>query len=63
MRQQIEITFDGEGQPTIHVTGVPGPGCRDLTAALEKALGTVVESTNTREHLQRPTAQQQRAGQ
>jgi hypothetical protein len=42
--QEIEVFIDKAGQVRIEVRGVKGTGCLDLTAALEQALGGVVES-------------------
>ena len=63
MAQQIEITFNDLGSPTIHVTGVKGAACHDVTKALEKALGVIATSETTVEYFQRASQQQQRAGQ
>jgi len=47
--EQVKITFDGDGNPTIKVEGHPGPGCHNLTKALEKLLGNVLSDKNTAE--------------
>lgn len=39
--QEVEVVIDREGRVQIHVQGVQGTACLDLTADLEKALGTV----------------------
>ncbi len=57
--QIIEVEFDNSGNPTIHVKGVNGPGCKALTKALEDDFGSNKTSKNTREFLLPATAQQQ----
>ena len=42
--QEIEVFIDPTGKVTVHVHGVAGTGCLDITAALEAALGGQVES-------------------
>ncbi len=46
--QQVRITIE-KGVPTIMVTGAKGKNCKDLTRALEAALGDTAKSTPTRE--------------
>ncbi len=46
--QQVEITIEG-GTPTVKVKCVKGQACKDLTRALEAALGDVRESAPTKE--------------
>ncbi|MBP7228212.1 MAG: DUF2997 domain-containing protein [Longilinea sp.] len=41
--QEIEITIDKNGKVQIHVHGVSGTACLELTRALEEALGGEVE--------------------
>ncbi len=48
MQQIIKITIEA-GTPTIHVQGVKGQSCKDITKALEKALGETTTSTPTKE--------------
>ena len=48
--EEITIEFDKNGSPTIRVgCDVVGQGCKELTAGLEKALGTVTGDTETPE--------------
>lgn len=42
--QEIEITIDRNGAVGIHVRGVKGRACLDLTRPLEAALGGRVET-------------------
>ncbi|HOU43278.1 MAG TPA: DUF2997 domain-containing protein [Anaerolineaceae bacterium] len=37
--QEIEITINKQGQVEVHVRGVKGKTCLELTRALEEALG------------------------
>jgi hypothetical protein len=46
--QQVEIIIEG-GVPTVKVKCVKGRACKDLTKALEAALGEVKESKPTAE--------------
>ena len=48
MQQIIRVVIE-DGTPTIHVQGVKGKSCKDITKALEQALGDVAESTPTAE--------------
>lgn len=43
----IEIMIDDKGNPVVKVEGMTGPGCKDLTAALEQDLGVVSEDEKT----------------
>lgn len=38
---EIEIIVSPDGTVTVEAMGVVGPGCQDLTRAIEDALGTV----------------------
>jgi phage-related protein len=40
--QEIEVTIDKKGQVKVHVRGVKGKQCLDLTKDLEKVLGAQV---------------------
>ncbi len=48
MQQIVQITIEA-GVPTIHVQGVKGKSCKDITKALEKALGETKDSKSTGE--------------
>jgi hypothetical protein len=53
--QEIEVTIDKDGQVRIHVMGIKGDACLDLTHELELALGgVVVEREMTPEALEQP---------
>jgi hypothetical protein len=41
MSTEIEIIISPDGTVTVEAIGVQGPGCLDLTRALEEALGSV----------------------
>lgn len=57
--KEITVTFDGDtGNPTVEVSGIKGKGCKDLTAALEKALGKVTSDVHTNEYAQAPEVKQ-----
>lgn len=45
----IEVTIDPDGKVTIHVMGVKGAKCTEITAQLEAALGGNAETTLTGE--------------
>lgn len=51
--EEIEIIIDAKGKTQIRVSGVPGAGCVDTTAALEARLGKLVgEREKTAEYYQ-----------
>ncbi len=54
MPEQIEIAIDTEGKIALHVQGVKGKGCVELTKALEEGLGKVTERHTHREYHERP---------
>lgn len=41
MSVEIEVVVAADGTVTVEAIGVQGPGCQDLTRALEEALGSV----------------------
>ena len=53
-KEVILVDFDENGSPTISVEGVKGKACKDFTAQLEKALGSVTSDAHTAEYAQRP---------
>lgn len=53
--QQVEITIEN-GVPTVKVKCVKGQACKDLTRALEAALGEAQESKPTAEMYEQQTA-------
>jgi uncharacterized protein GlcG (DUF336 family) len=58
---QITINIADGGATEIKVTGHAGPGCKQLTEAIEKALGTVTSDTKTAEFHQAAKQGQQAA--
>lgn len=48
--EEIIVDISPEGEVKISVKGVKGKSCKDLTKALEAALGDVKESKTTREY-------------
>ena len=50
--QEVTITFVG-GKATIKVNGIKGGDCKNVTKALEKALGVTTKSTPTPEFYER----------
>ncbi len=42
--QEIEVTIDSEGKVSVHVKGVKGKECLELTKPLEEALGYEIEN-------------------
>lgn len=46
--QEIEVVIGKDGNVQIEVAGVKGPGCLDITKALEEALGGDIEERNMR---------------
>ena len=43
----ITVTIAPDGDTTVQVDGVAGPSCKDVTARLEAALGTVASTAPT----------------
>ena len=52
--QEIEVTIDENGQVQIHVTGIKGDACLDITRPLEQALGGQLTRTMTPEAMEEP---------
>lgn len=57
---RIAVTIDQNGQATFKVEGVEGPGCTDLTRALQKAVGVTVKDVKTNEYYAQATTQERR---
>lgn len=55
----IEIVISPDGTVTIEAKGVQGPGCADLTRALEDALGSVESRECKVEYFEETTLGQQ----
>lgn len=51
---RVIITIDKNGNATAKVEGHPGPGCKNLTRAVEKALGDVTSDKHTSEYSEAP---------
>ena len=52
--QEIEVTIDGNGQVLIHVRGIKGDACLNITHPLEQALGGKLTRAMTPEALEEP---------
>jgi hypothetical protein len=52
--QEIEVTIDENGQVQIHVIGIKGDACLDITRPLEQALGGQLTRQMTPEALEEP---------
>lgn len=55
--EKIIIEVPLEGNVKISVDGIKGSACKDLTAAIERALGKVTSDTATKEMHERPVNQ------
>lgn len=47
--EEITIRIGKDGKVNLNVEGIKGTGCKDLTKAMEKALGTVEQTKSTSE--------------
>lgn len=52
-KQEVLVTVAQDGGVQIETSGFSGSGCKDVTKALEKALGTVTSEHLTREYRRR----------
>jgi hypothetical protein len=52
--QEIEVTIDENGQVQMHVRGIKGNACLDITRPLEQALGGELTREMTPEALEGP---------
>jgi hypothetical protein len=55
-RQQIEFVIKPDGTVEERVTGVAGPDCEKVTAAIESALGEVGKREHTSDYYGSPQA-------
>ena len=61
---EIVVTVGKDGSTVVSVNGVAGPGCKDLSRAIETALGVASEACDlTSEYYQEATSEEQKAGQ
>jgi hypothetical protein len=61
---QVTLIIDATGNTTVEVHGVQGPACQELTAQVERLLGTVQSVTHKPEfHDQCGESAQNNAGQ
>jgi len=59
---QVTIDITATGDTTVQVTGLNGPGCKQLTAAIEAAVGTKTSDQPTSDmHRAATQKQEQRA--
>jgi len=59
MKISITCPADPTKGTKISVEGYPGPGCKALIEAIERALGKVTADTETDEFSQNPVTEQQ----
>ena len=52
MTEEIVLRFDDDNNLVAEVKGVKGPGCKEITKAIEK-LGTVLKDEKTSEYNER----------
>ena len=50
--ENLLITIDADGNTKIEVRGIKGKSCKDVTKAIETALGKVTSDKNTQEFSQ-----------
>lgn len=64
MPAKIIMTFDNNDDVVLEVVGAKGKACKDMTREIEKALGSVKESTTKPEfkQVETKTAQRIKAG-
>ena len=62
MAEKIEVTVDAEGKASIHIKGVKGKSCLDITKELDKILGAPESRELTAEFRQAEDRQKARAG-
>lgn len=57
-KQELEITINKKGDVQIHVQGVDGKSCLEMTKELEEALGIVTLRENTSEFYKQENTQE-----
>lgn len=57
LSREVILTIDEAGNVEMEVHGVKGPSCQDITANVEKALGSVVSKKKTSEYFQQTATQ------
>jgi len=60
--QEITIRVGKDGKIDLGVLGVKGNSCKNLTKAMEKALGTAIEVEETAEHFEQEVQDDQKLG-
>jgi acylphosphatase len=59
-KQEMEITIGKDGEVQIHVQGVDGKSCMELTKDLEEALGVVTTREKTGDYFKKEKVQENR---
>lgn len=59
--KHIEVEINSEGEVTMEVHGATGAECEQMTADLEKALGTTTKKLRKREYYQQTQRRDQQA--
>lgn len=53
--QELDIVIDKQGRVSVDVRGVAGPGCEELTRALEEALAGKILTRRRKDEWHRPS--------
>ena len=56
MSERVEVTVGADGSVTVEAHGVKGSGCKALTEAIERAIGTTTADTKKPEFMQQAPA-------
>lgn len=54
---EVVITIDQAGSAKVEVNGVCGPGCEDLTRAIEQSMGARTKNQRKMEYMLAPQAE------